>query len=75
MWPRCVALYKKSRVEKGKHLLSLAMASLRGALGGVGDDAACLESSAGETLVGLVVANSSTNWSMSARGYFVGPEP
>lgn len=57
------------------HLLSLAMASLMGRLAGVGEDAASLRSSAGETLVGFVVANSRTNWSMSARGYFIGPEP
>lgn len=57
-----------------KHL-SLEMVSLSGWFAGVGEDAASLGSSAGERLVGLVVANSNTNWSMSARGYLVGPEP
>lgn len=56
-------------------LLSLEVGSLSGWLAGVGDDEVGLRSSAGETLEGLVVANSSTNCSMSARGYFVGPEP
>lgn len=57
------------------NLLSLEMGSLSGWLVGVGEDEVGLRSSAGETLVGLVVANSSTNCSMSARGYLVGPEP
>ena len=55
------------------NLLSLEAGSLRGWLAGVGE--AGLRSSAGETLEGLVVANSSTNCSMSARGYLAGPEP
>lgn len=46
-----------------------------GGPGGVGEEEACLTSSAGDKLVGLVVANSSMYWSMSARGYLVGPEP
>lgn len=57
------------------NLLSLEAGSLRGWLAGVGEDDDSLRSSAGETLVGLVEANSSTNCSMSARGYLVGPEP
>lgn len=57
------------------NLLSLQMFSLSGGLLGVGEDEVSLRSSAGETLLGLVVANSSTNCSMSARGYLAGPEP
>lgn len=56
------------------HLLS-EVGSMTGWLAGVGEDAAGLRSSAGETLVGFVVANSNTNCNMSARGYLVGPEP
>lgn len=55
--------------------LSLEVGSLLGWLAGVGEDAAGLRSSAGEMLVGFVVANSNTNCNMSARGYLVGPEP
>lgn len=57
------------------NLTSLEMASLSGWLVGVGEGEVGLRSSAGDTFVGLVVANSSTNCSMSARGYLVGPEP
>ncbi len=57
------------------HLLSLEVDSLRGWLVGVGEDDVVLRSPAGETFEGFVVANSSTNCSMSARGYLVGPEP
>lgn len=59
----------------GLHLLSLEAGSLTGWFAGVGEDAAGLKSSAGEILVGFVVANSNTNCNMSARGYLVGPEP
>lgn len=43
------------------HLQSLEMASLTGRLAGGGEDEASRRSSAGEALVGLVVANSRTN--------------
>lgn len=55
------------------NLFSLELRSSRGWLAGVGEVG--LRSSAGETLVGLVVANSSTNCNISARGYLVGPDP
>lgn len=63
-------------LEKTSNLLSMGTSfSLGGWLHGVGEDELGLRSSAGETLLGLVVANSSTNCSMSARGYLAGPEP
>lgn len=55
------------------YLFSLELGSSRGWLAAVGE--AGLRSSAGETLVGLVVANSSTNCNISAKGYLVGPDP
>lgn len=62
--------------RRTSNLLSMFTSlSLSGWLHGVGDDELGLRSSAGETLLGLVVANSSTNCNMSARGYLAGPEP
>lgn len=70
-----ISVFLQTKKKGQTHLLSLEVASERGWLEGVGEDVVSLGSSAGETLVGLVVANSRTNWSMSARGYFIGPEP
>lgn len=59
----------------GRYLVSWQTASLTGwpVWDGEGEDG--LGSSAVVTFVGLVVANSKTNCSMSARGYLVEPEP
>lgn len=66
----------ETNIEYVTLLLVLNLLSLgSGWLAGVGEDEAGLTSSAGETLEGLVEANSNTNCSMSARGYLVGPEP
>lgn len=66
-----------SDILRVSNLLSTGTSfSLGGWLQGVGEDELGLGSSAGETPPpGLVVANSSTNCSMSARGYLAGPEP
>lgn len=71
-----VSKFRGLELRRASNLLSMCTSfSLGGWLHGVGDDELGLRSSAGETLLGLVVANSSTNCSMSARGYLDGPEP